>query len=135
MFVPTTLAFCMPSDFEFGMQLCTIFSTQGFLKGGANRSKIVNEGKKKTAVKILREYIKRGKENKLLSKVIKMKSYYRSSHFTSLFFAPIVTGVLISKRVYYPHNVMVYSRKKKEKTIKNNYASLLSISFVSPCYI
>lgn len=97
------------------MQLCTIFSIQGFLKGGASRSKIVNEGKKKTAVKILREYIKRGKENKWLKKVIKMKSYYCSSHFASLFFASIVTGVLISKRVYYPHNVMVSSRKKTKK--------------------
>lgn len=107
------------------MQLCTNFSIQGFLKGGANRSKIVNEGKKKTAVKILREYVKRGKENKRVKKVIKMKSYYCSSHFASLFFAPIVTGVLISKRVYYPHNVMVSSRKNKKITMPHYFQSHL----------
>ena len=60
-----------------------------------------------------------------------MKSYYRSSHFTSLFFAPIVTGVLISKRVYYPRNVMVSSRKKKRK---NNKKSLRLITFNLICF-
>ena len=55
-----------------------------------------------------------------------MKSYYCSSPFASLFFAPIVTGVLISKRVYYPHNVMGSSRKNKK--------SLCLITFNLICF-
>lgn len=53
-----------------------------------------------------------------------------SSHFACITLASIVTGVFIPKRVYYSHNVMVSVRKKKKKF----HASLLSISFVAPCY-
>lgn len=44
-----------------------------------------------------------------------MKSYQHGSHFAYLFFAPIVTGVFIPKRVYYLYNVMLSARKKKTK--------------------
>lgn len=58
-------------------------------------------GKRKIVQKILIDYVHWGTENKWLNITITMKSYQLSSHFTSLLFAPIVTGVFILKRVYY----------------------------------
>lgn len=132
MFVPTILAFCMLLWFWPWHEIMPLFMPSKISwRVEQIDQKLWMRERQKTAVKILRDYIKRGKENKLLN-IIKMKSYLCSSHFASLFFTPIKTGVFISKRVYYPHNVMVSARKNKNKI---NDASLLSISFVSPCYI
>lgn len=67
--------------------------------------------------------IKWAKENMFvnITITIAMKSYQHDSHFACRFFPPIVTGVFISKRVYYLYNVMLYARKKKKKESMPHY--------------